>query len=101
MSRKHISKLTIDDLIAERDAKEPGFNAKVEARVQQLGLGRQVRALRARRKLSQVELAERAGTGQASIARIEAGKAVPKLDLLERIAMALGARLQLELISPR
>jgi len=97
LRRRHISELTIEDLIEERDAREPGFKARVKTLVQQLGLGRQVRSLRAKRKLSQVELAKRVGTGQASIARIEAGKAVPRLELLGRIATALGASVRLEL----
>jgi DNA-binding XRE family transcriptional regulator len=93
----HVSDLTLSKLIAERDAREPGFKAKVEAHVQQLGLGRQVRALRVRRDLSQADLAKRAGTGQASIARIESGRAIPKLELLARIAAALNADFRLEL----
>jgi DNA-binding XRE family transcriptional regulator len=93
----HVSDATIDDLIRDRDAREPGFKARVEARVEQLAVGRRVRSLREKRHLSQSELATRAGTGQASIARIESGKSVPKLDLLARIAAALGARLSVEL----
>lgn len=99
MARKqpHISATTIDGLIRARDAREPGFKARVEARIEQLAVGRRVRSLREKKRLSQTELASRAGTGQASIARIESGRSVPKLDLLARIAAALGARLTVEL----
>ena len=93
----HISKLTIGDLVRERDAREPGFKDRVEARVEQLAVGRKIRSLREKRHFSQAQLAVRAGTGQASIARIESGKSVPKLDLLARIASALGARLSVSL----
>jgi DNA-binding XRE family transcriptional regulator len=92
----HVSDLTLDDLVRARDAGEPGFQARVDARVADLALARKVRALREKRGLTQAELAERAGTGQAAIARIESGKATPKLDLLARIAVALGARLRVD-----
>jgi DNA-binding XRE family transcriptional regulator len=96
----HISDTTIDDSIAELDARRPGFKARVEARVQQLAIARQVRKLREKRNLTQTELAELAGTGQAAIARIESGRTVPKLDLLARIADALNATMKLSL-APR
>lgn len=40
--------------------------------------------------LSQVELAERAGVGAATIARIEAGGMDPRVSTLEKLARALG-----------
>ena len=47
--------------------------------------------------LTQTQLAARAGTTQAVIARIEGGKAfTASLDLLGRIARALGGRLSVE-----
>jgi DNA-binding XRE family transcriptional regulator len=101
LNRKYISPLTVDDLIRERDAKSPGFAARVDARVAELALARKLRALREKRGLTQAELAAKAGTGQAAIARIEAGKATPKLDLLGRIAGALGARLKVTLTAER
>jgi DNA-binding XRE family transcriptional regulator len=95
--RKHIADLRVADLVRERDAREPGFKARVDGRVEQLAIARQVRSLRERSNLTQSELARRAGTGQAAIARIESGRTVPKLDLLARIAVALNAQLRLSL----
>ena len=47
--------------------------------------------------LTQAQLAARAETTQAVIARIEGGKAfTASLDLLDRIARALGGRLSVE-----
>ena len=60
----------------------------------ELAVARRLRSLREKHGWTQAELAERAGTAQASIARIEAGKSTPKLDLLSRIAAALGTRLE-------
>ncbi|MFF1708182.1 helix-turn-helix domain-containing protein [Streptomyces sp. NPDC058252] len=48
-----------------------------------------VRSWRRQRGLSQARLAELAGTGQAAISRIESGRDLPTLMLLERIASAL------------
>ena len=54
------------------------------------------RELRERRnaRMSQVELAERVGTSQPAVARIEAGLADPKLSTLDRFAAALGYELR-------
>ena len=94
VNRKHVSSLSTRELVRELDTKDPGFSTRVDARVADLALARRVRALREKRKLTQAELAELAGTGQAAIARIEAGRTVPKLDLLVRIAAALGTQLE-------
>lgn len=55
-----------------------------------------VRDARKRAKLTQAGLAKKAKTTQTVIARLESGtdKRIPSLDLLERIARAFKARLQ-------
>jgi len=59
----------------------------------------QIRQLRARRQLTQAELAKRAGLSWIYIAKLEAGDRLsPSLPVLERIARALGARLRVELV---
>ncbi len=54
-----------------------------------------IRHARARAGLSQVELADRAGTSQPALARYETGAALPTLPTLERLLRACGAQLQL------
>lgn len=49
-----------------------------------------LRALRLAAGLPQVKLAERAGTTQSYIARIESGRLDPGTDMLERLAAAVG-----------
>ena len=56
--------------------------------------------LEARRRagLGQAELAERAGTSQSAIARLERGHSSPTLATLERLVAAAGFGLRLELV---
>ncbi|MDQ6900829.1 MAG: helix-turn-helix domain-containing protein [Candidatus Dormibacteraeota bacterium] len=57
-------------------------------------VGRMIRELREARQLSQRELAERMGTTQSVVGRLEAGGSKPTLVTLERVAQALGLRLE-------
>ena len=59
-------------------------------------MGERVRLLREEHGLSQRELAERIGSTQPAIARLEAGGVSPSLGTLERIAEALGSALVIE-----
>jgi transcriptional regulator with XRE-family HTH domain len=58
----------------------------------------QVARLRILRGLTQQQLAERVGTRQPSIARLESGREEPKLGFLRRVAEALGARLEVRIV---
>jgi transcriptional regulator with XRE-family HTH domain len=60
-------------------------------------LGRSVRHLREQRGWSQARLAEAARMTQSAVARFEAGGTVPTLPILERLARALGADLNVDL----
>jgi transcriptional regulator with XRE-family HTH domain len=57
----------------------------------------QVAARRAHLGMSQAELAERCGTTQSAIARLESGGRPPRIDTLLRLAEALGCQLSVEL----
>ena len=59
-------------------------------------VGSAVRAARRRAGVSQAELAERAGTSQPSIARLEKGQVSPTVITLDRIARALGTDLVID-----
>lgn len=61
-----------------------------------------VREARNRAGLTQRELAERAGTSQAAVARYERGRGLPSLDTLDRLVEACGfdLRIHLEPILP-
>lgn len=60
----------------------------------------QVAAQRARRELSQAELAALCGTTQSAIARLERGLRPPRIDTLARVAEALDCILVVQL-APR
>ena len=61
-------------------------------------LAMEIRALREARGLSQRELAERVGTTQSAIARLEGGNISPSLPTLDKIAEALDAELSVSLV---
>lgn len=61
-------------------------------------LAMEIRALREARGLSQRELAERVGTTQSAIARLEGGNVSPSLLTLDKIAEALQAELSVSLV---
>ena len=60
-------------------------------------IARRVAEERARRRLSQRELAELCATTQSAIARIESGRRPPRIDTLLRIATALDCELIVDL----
>jgi transcriptional regulator with XRE-family HTH domain len=59
-------------------------------------VGSAVRSARKRAGISQAQLAEKAGTSQPSIARLERGRVSPTIISLEHIAKALGAELVID-----
>ena len=59
-----------------------------------------LREARHRAGLSQVELANRAGTSQPAIARYEKARSMPDLSTLHRLVEACGLELRLELALP-
>src|ERR1700676_4977660 len=78
----------------------PGRGANAFARYERartsIMVGSAVRAARRRAGVSQVELAEKAGTSQPSIARLEKGLVSPTVITLDRIARALGTDLVID-----
>ncbi|MDX6275820.1 MAG: hypothetical protein QOJ92_3030 [Frankiales bacterium] len=79
-----------DDIKAERPLSEEGRAAyEDEARISDFRA--LVHRLRTEAGLTQAELAQRMGTTQSAIARMEGSR--PSLDTLERLAAAVGAEL--------
>ncbi len=87
--------IRFDDWEAEQ-MRDPEFRAAAE----ELEPAYQVARLRIIRGLTQQELAEKVGTKQSSIARLENGKRPPSLSFLRRVVKALDADLEVH-IAPR
>lgn len=79
--------------LRERRIAEPGAAETYEAARLAFELGRRVRELREQRGWSQTQLARQAGMTQSAVARFEAGGTIPTLPVLERLARALDAEL--------
>ena len=63
-------------------------------------LARELTRRRTKAGLTQVEVARRMGTTQAAISKIESGRTLPTLAVLDRYARATGAPMQLLLGEP-
>ncbi|MGH9056447.1 MAG: helix-turn-helix domain-containing protein [Acidimicrobiales bacterium] len=87
-----MTRKTWDEVKRER-ANSPARRRGYESAGRAIRLARQIHELREKRGLSQRELAERLGTTQSAIARLEAGNVSPSLPTLDKVAEALGVEL--------
>lgn len=78
-----------EDYVQSREARSPAFREAREQARDELAFARALIAARAAANLTQAELAERVGTKQPNIARLESGRYKPSVDMLERLARAL------------
>jgi len=86
-----------DDLarmVAERSATNPDFALLIEAYQQNSGLLDALADARRRLGLSQRAVAQHMGTSQAAIDRLEAAEVDPKLSTIQRLAVALGGKVE-------
>ena len=87
---------TCSDVTAGRRARlGKGAETQREVFEQAYDIAMQVVELRERLGMTQVELAEKCGVDQGDISRIERGSISPTARTLQRIAEALGARVEL------
>ena len=80
--------------LKKRWMREPGFKEGYAALEAEFALASMLIDARMKAKLSQAELAQRMGTSQSTIARLESGSAKPSLSTLERFAKATGTRVR-------
>jgi len=78
--------------------RDPAFAAAVQELAPEFQAAREVIRLRLAQGLTQKELAERVGTQQASISRLERATYKPNLGFLQRVAEALNARVEIRLV---
>ena len=77
--------------------KDPEFVKEYDALEEEFARANMVIGARAHANLSQAELAERMGTSQSAIARLESGRFKPSTRTLEKLAAATGMRLRIVL----
>ena len=82
---------TLKTLKAELLA-DPQTRAEFDALAPEFDTAREMVAARAKAGLSQAQVAERMGTTQSIIARLESGKRPPSLRTVQRYAQAVGGR---------
>ena len=71
---------------------DPSIRAAYDAQAEEFALARELIAARTQAGLTQADVAERMGTTQSTVARLEGGKAVPSMRSLQRYAQAVGCR---------
>ena len=69
--------------------KDPDFKLEYAKLQPEIQLAKQLLSARLKQKLTQKDLADKIGTGQAVISRIESMNAKPSLTLLKKLAQAL------------
>ncbi len=81
----------------ENSLKDPEFKLLWEKSEIEYQLSRQIIKKRLQKKMSQQDLAKKAGTTQAIISQIENSSLNPSLDLLKRISSGLGSKLNIQI----
>ena len=82
---------TLKDIKRELLA-DPAALAEYQSQGAEFDMARELIAARARAGLTQSDVAQRMGTTQSVIARLEGGKRAPSLRTVQRYANAVGAR---------
>lgn len=71
---------------------DPAIRAEYESLAGEFGMARELISARSRAGLTQTEVAERMGTTQSVVARLEGGKRTPSMRTVQRYAQAIGCR---------
>lgn len=91
MRRKHL-----DFTAFKRQAlKNPKIRAEYERLQPEFALINEVLRARSEKGITQKDLAERVGTKQSVISRLEAGRANPSIAFLKKLAQALNSHLEI------
>lgn len=85
------------DIHIQDMATDPAYRDAYEALEGEFALVNSLIQARARAKLSQAEVAERMGTTESAVSRLESGRSKPSTRTLERYAKATGHSLHISL----
>ncbi len=78
--------------------KDPELVAELEHNETEYQLISEIIQARVDQKITQKELAERIGTRQSNISRLESGNYNPSLEFIEKVAVALGKKVEIHLV---
>lgn len=94
MKRRKTTKLISAESLHRKWMKDPEYRREYEKLEPEFQIARQIIGARIKQKMTQEELAKRAGTGQAVISRLEGMNAKPSISLLQRVAQALETKIK-------
>ncbi len=92
---KYLTNASVWDNYLKERLKDPVFKKHYDYYGKQLEIAYQILQLRKKKHISQAQLAKKIGTKQSNIARMEAGQQNFSIDILEKIAGALGSNLKI------
>ena len=95
MKRKH---LDFDEFL-EESLRNPEIKAEYDNLQPEFAVIHAVIEARMRKGVTQEELAEKIGTKQSVISRLESGRANPSMNFLKKLAHALNSHLEIKFIS--
>ena len=84
----------LDDYIADRTRRSPGFPAMVDEALRRRELLRALAEERRAANLTRTTVAARMGTSESAVARLEGGEADARLSTVARYAAALGKKIE-------
>ena len=84
------------DTFKKKMLKSPAVKAEYDALEEEFALINELLGARAKAKLSQAQVAQRMGTSQSAVARMEGGH-TPSLSSLRKYARAVGRRVEIKL----
>lgn len=88
--------MNLEEYIAKRSARDPEFREALAHLEPEYAFRRKLIEARLTAGLTQRQLAERIGTKQSSISRLEGGDAQPSFDMLRRLAAALDVSFEIK-----
>ena len=81
--------------------KDPEFIAAYDALEEEFALAEALISARARADMTQEDVAQKMGTTQAAIARLESGRSMPSTRTLTRFADATGTKLRISFVKEK
>lgn len=86
------------ELFLQEQLQDPDFKKEWEASQLEFDITELLIAARHEQHISQKELAAKSGIRQSNLSRIERGQCTPDLTTLQKIAVGLGKKLQIQFV---